>query len=164
MKAVAIADDAHGHASHAGSNIGPTSDALEVPEDSGTHHSIPSELNKHDTASKHGAPDSEPSTAHGTSGSAAAHTHGLGDSFHFKEDRISAADASDVVEDIEVDLIGASTGHREKAADPDGPSTILEIAQLIEQSPPQHHPSDNISHGLGHMGNVHAHGAHDLMV
>jgi VCBS repeat-containing protein len=158
---VTIADDAHGHASRASSNIGPNFQALEVREDSGNHHSISDKLSKQDTASKHGAADSEPSTAHVAPGSAAAHAHGLGDSFHFK---ISAPAASGVVEDIEVDLIGASTGHHEKAADPNGPSTILEIAQLIEQSPPQHHPSDNMSHGLGHTGNVHSHGAHDLMV
>jgi VCBS repeat-containing protein len=159
---VAIANGAHSHASHASSNIGPDFEALEVQEDNGNHHSISGELNKHDTASKHGAPDSEPSMAHVASGSAAAHAHGLGDSFHFKE--ISTPEASDVVEDIEVDPIAASTDHSEKAVDPNGPPTISEIAQLIELSPPEHHPSDNLSHGLGHMGNVHAHGAHDLMV
>jgi hypothetical protein len=96
-------------------------------------------------------------------GSAAAHTHGLGDSFHFKG-KISAPDPSDVVEYIEVDPIGASRGHAGKEVDPNGPPTISEIAQLIELSPAKHHPSDHLSHGLGHMGNVHAHGAHDLMV
>jgi VCBS repeat-containing protein len=160
VKDVEITEDAHGHAS---SNIGPNFEALEVRENSGNHHSISGELNKHDTASKHGAPGSEPSMAHGASGSAAAHAHGLEESFHFK-DKISAPEASDGIEDIEVDLIAASTGRSGNAVDPDSPSTISEIAQLIELSPPKHHPSDNLSHGLGHMGNVHAHGAHELMV
>jgi len=157
---VAIADGAHGHASHAGSSIGPNFEALEVPENNGNHHSISGELNKHDAASKHAASDS---TAHLSSGSPAAHAHALVDSFHFK-DKISAPAASDVVEDIEVDLIAASTGHPEKAADPGGRPTMSEIAQLIEPSPSEHQPSNNSSHGLGHIGNVHAHGAHDLMV
>ena len=157
---VAIADGAHGHASHAGSSIGPNFEALEVPENNGNHHSISGELNKHDAASKHAASDS---TAHLSSGSPAAHAHALVDSFHFK-DKISAPAASDVVEDIEVDLIAASTGHPEKAADPGGRPTMSEIAQLIEPSPSEHQPSNNSSHGLGHIGTVHAHGAHDLMV
>jgi len=157
---VAIADGAHGHASHAGSSIGPNFEALEVPENNGNHHSISGELNKHDAASKHAASDS---TAHLSSGSPAAHAHALGDSFHFK-DKISAPAASDVVEDKEVDLIAASTGHPEEAADPGGRPTMSEIAQLIEPSPSEHQPSNNSSHGLGHIGNVHAHGAHDLMV
>jgi hypothetical protein len=120
-------------------------------------------LNKHDTASKHGAPGSEPSTAHVASGSAAAHAHGLEESFHFK-DKISAPAASNVVEDMEVDPIAVSTGHSGKAVEPNGPPAISEIAQLLELSPPEHHPFANLSHGLGHMGNVHAHGAHDLIV
>jgi VCBS repeat-containing protein len=157
---VAIADGAHGHASHAGSSIGPNFEALEVPENNGNHHSISGELNKHDAASKHAASDS---TAHLSSGSPAAHAHAPGGSFHFK-DKISAPAASDVVEDIEVDLIAASTGHPEKAADPGGRPTMSEIAQLIEPSPSEHQPSNNSSHGLGHIGTVHAHGAHDLMV
>ena len=154
VKDVAITEDAHGHAS---SNIGPNFKAL---ENSGDHHSISGELNKHDTASKHGAPGSEPSTAHVASGSAAAHAHGFEESFHFK-DKISALAASDVVEDMEVDPIAVSTGHSGKAVEPNGPPAISEIAQLLELSPPEHHPFANLSHGLGHMGNVHA---HDLIV
>ena len=154
VKDVAITEDAHGHAS---SNIGPNFEAL---ENSGDHHSISGELNKHDTASKHGAPGSEPSTAHVASGSAAAHAHGFEESFHFK-DKISALAASDVVEDMEVDHIAVSTGHSGKAVEPNGPPAISEIAQLLELSPPEHHPFANLSHGLGHMGNVHA---HDLIV
>ena len=154
VKDVAITEDAHGHAS---SNIGPNFEAL---ENSGDHHSISGELNKHDTASKHGAPGSEPSTAHVASGSAAAHAHGFEESFHFK-DKISALAASDVVEDMEVDPIAVSTGHSGKAVEPNGPPAISEIAQLLELSPPEHHPFANLSHGLGHMGNVHA---HDLIV
>ncbi|MBR1276392.1 VCBS domain-containing protein [Bradyrhizobium sp. AUGA SZCCT0283] len=163
VKDVAITEHAHGHASHVNSNVGQDFEALEVQEHSGNHHSISGELNKHDTASKHGAPGSEPSTAHEASGSAAAHTHGLGDTFHFK-DKISAPAASDVVEDIEVDPIAASTGHPGNAVDPNGPPTISEIAQLIELSPPKHHPSDDFNHGGGHMGNGHAHAALDLIV
>ena len=154
VKDVAITEDAHGHAS---SNIGPNFKAL---ENSGDHHSISGELNKHDTASKHGAPGSEPSTAHVASGSAAAHADGFEESFHFK-DKISALAASDVVEDMEVDPIAVSTGHSGKAVEPNGPPAISEIAQLLELSPPEHHPFANLSHGLGHMGNVHA---HDLIV
>jgi VCBS repeat-containing protein len=154
---VAITEDAHGHAS---SNIGPNFEAL---ENSGDHHSISGELNKHDTAAKHETPGSEPSTDHIASGSAAAHAHGLEESFHFK-DKISAPAASNVVEDMEVDPIAVSTGHSGKAVEPNGPPAISEIAQLLELSPPEHHPFENLSHGLGHMGNVHAHGAHDLIV
>jgi hypothetical protein len=120
-------------------------------------------LNKHDTAAKHETPGSEPSTDHIASGSAAAHAHGLEESFHFK-DKISAPAASNAVEDMEVDPIAVSTGHSGKAVEPNGPPAISEIAQLLELSPPEHHPFENLSHGLGHMGNVNAHGAHDLIV
>jgi len=158
---VAIANGTHSHAS---SNTGPNFESLEVPEDNGNHHSISGELNKHDTASNHGVPDSEPSTAHVASGPAIAHTHGLGDSFHFK-DEISGPQASDVVEDIEVDPITASTGHPEKAVDPNGPPTISEIAQMIEPSPSKHHAVDHFSFTWGQMEHaVAAHAAHDLMV
>ena len=163
VKDVSIADDAHDHASHASSNTGTNFEPLEVREDSGNHHSISGDLNKHTTASKHGASDSEPSTAHAASGSAAADSHELGDSFHFKG-KISASDAPDVVDDIAVALIAASTGHPEKTIDPNGPPTISAIAQWIELPSSQHHLPDNSSHGLGYMGNVHPHATHDLMV
>jgi hypothetical protein len=57
MKDVEITEDAHGHAT---SNIGPNFEAPDARENSGNQHSISGELNKHDTASKHGAPGSEP--------------------------------------------------------------------------------------------------------
>ncbi len=164
------ADDAHGHASHASSNIGPNFEALEVREHGGDdHHSISGELNKHDTASKHGGPDFEPSTAHVASGSAADHPHGLGDSFHFK-DKISAPDVSDVGE---VDHAPASIVHRGSTASTSEPLAISEIAQTIETASPEHHASDdskhhwsdNVSNGPDHAwSGASTHAAHDLMV
>jgi thiamine monophosphate synthase len=135
---------------------------VEVQEDNGNHHSISGELNRHHAASTH-ASDSEPSTAHAAPDSAAAHTHGLGQTFHFK-DKISASAASDVLDYIGVSPIAASTGHSGNAADGNGPPTISELAQSIELPPSTHHSPDNLSHGLGHVAHVHAHGAHDLMV
>ena len=164
VKDVAIADDARGDASRASSNIGPNFQAVEVREDSGNHRLIPDELSKQDTASKHGASDDEPATVHAASGAAAAHKQGHGDTFHFK-DKMSGPKASDVVEkDSEMDAVVAPISPSDKTAAPDYPSTVSEIAQLIEPSPSKHHPYDHFNHGGGHMGNGHAHAAFDLIV
>ena len=137
---VAIDDDPNGHASHANSN---------------SHHSASDEPNKHDTASKQEASEFEPSTTAATPAPAAAHMHGLGGSFHFKEN-ISSAGAPAVVEDTEVSHIAVSIGHPAGAADPNDLPAISEIAQPTDHA--------NFGHAWGHMGHTAAHAAHELMV
>ena len=161
VKEVAIADDAQGNANHGGPNSG----APKVHGNGGhDHHSNSGESNKHDTTSKHGASDDEPATVHAASGSGAAHKQGHGDSFHFT-DKMSGPKASDVVgKDSEIDAVIAPISPSDKTAAPDYPSTVSEIAQLIEPSPSKHHPSDYFNHGGGHVGNGHAHAALDLIV
>ncbi|MEH2612198.1 VCBS domain-containing protein [Bradyrhizobium sp. AZCC 1693] len=161
VKDAAIADDAQRNANHGG----PHSGAPKVHGNGGDdHHSNSGEANKHETAYKHGASDVEPATAYAASGSAAAHQQGHGDSFHFK-DEMSGPKASDVVEKAsEMDAVIAPISPSDKTAAPDDPSTVSEIAQLIEPSPSKHHLSDYFNHGGGHIGNGHAHAALDLIV
>ena len=158
VKDAAIADDAQGNANHGGPNSG----APKVHGNAGDdHHSNSGGSNRHDTTSKHGAPDDEPAIVHAASGSAATHEQRHEDSFHFK-DKMSGPKASDVVEkDSEIDAVIAPISPFDKTAAPDYPSTVSEITQLIEPSPSKHDPSDHFNHGGGHMGN--GHGTHDLM-
>jgi VCBS repeat-containing protein len=161
VKETALADDAQGNASHGGPNSG----APKVHGNAGDDHlSNSGEANKHDTASEHAASDIQPATTDGPSGSAAADKHGHEDLFHFK-DKIPGPKASDVVEnDSETNVVTVQISPSDKTADPDYPPTVSEIAQLIESSPSNHHPSDHSNHGVGHMGNFYGHAADDLML
>ena len=138
--------------------------ALKASENGGGgNHSISGEASEHGTAPMHGAgaPDFEPSsTAHAASGSGAAGTLGLGDSFHFK-DKISGFEGSGVIDLADVDHAPASISHRENAAGTRGP----EGAQTTELSLPGQHSADNFSIVPDHAGGtVVTHVHHDLMV
>jgi hypothetical protein len=138
--------------------------ALKASENSGGgNHSISGEASEHGTAPMHGAgaADFEPSsTAHAASGSGAAGTLGLGDSFHFK-DKISGFEGSGVIDLADVDHAPASISHRENAAGTHGP----EGAQTTELSMPGQHSADNFSIVPDHAGGaLVTHVPHDLMV
>jgi len=138
--------------------------ALKASENGGgSNHSISGEASEHAAAPMHGAgaPDFEPSsTAHAASGSGAAGTLGLGDSFHFK-DKISGFEGSGVIDLADVDHAPASISHRENAAGTRGP----EGAQTTELSLPGQHSADNFSMVPDHAGGtVVTHVHHDLMV
>jgi VCBS repeat-containing protein len=138
--------------------------ALKASENGGgSNHSISGEASEHAAAPMHGAgaPDFEPSsTAHAASGSGAAGTLGLGDSFHFK-DKISGFEGSGVIDLADVDHGLASISHRENAAGTRGP----EGAQTTELSLPGQHSADHFSIVPDHAGGaVVTHVPHDLMV
>jgi VCBS repeat-containing protein len=131
------------------------------------HHWSSSELNKHGTASQHGTHDFEPSNADVAFGSAAARTHGHGDSFHFK-DKISVLEVSGAAE---VDHAPASVGHHGFTARTNEPQAISEAIEMASpghhaSDNSKHHWSDNASHGPDHVWNgasIHV-PHHDLMV
>jgi VCBS repeat-containing protein len=134
------------------------------------HHSNSGEPSTHNTVSRHGAPDFEPSIAHVAFGSAATHKHGHRDSFHFKE-KISVLEDSGAAD---TDHAPASISHHGYTARTSEPLTISEAAQAIEMASPGHHASDdskhhwseNFSHGPHHAwsgASIHS-PHHDLMV
>jgi VCBS repeat-containing protein len=132
------------------------------------HHSNSGELNTHNSVSRHGAPDFEPSIAQVAFGSSAARTHGHGHSFHFN-DKISVLDVSDLAE---VGHAPVPIDHRGYAARAGDPQAISEAA--VEMASPGHHASDNsehhwfddFSHGPNHAwSGAHTHAPHhDLIV
>ncbi|MEH2522052.1 VCBS repeat-containing protein [Bradyrhizobium sp. AZCC 1610] len=132
-------------------------------------HSHHSNSGKHDTASKHGAADFEPTTVLVTFSSAAAHKHGHGDSFHFK-DKISVLGTSGAAD---MDHASASIGHHWYSAKTSEPLAISEVAQAIEMASAKHHTpdnskhhwSDNFSNGPDHSwSGASPHAPHDLIV
>jgi hypothetical protein len=166
VKDTGSANDAQVHTIHTGSNIGPNFTFLNGGHG---HHWSSGEPSKHDTASQHEAHDFEPSTGHVAFASAAARTHGPGDSFHFK-DKISVPDVSDAAE---VDHAPWAIGHRESTARTSEPLAISEAAQAIEMASPGHHAFDNskhhwfsnISNGPDHAwSGASTHAPHDLIV
>ncbi|WP_334356711.1 MULTISPECIES: VCBS domain-containing protein [unclassified Bradyrhizobium] len=144
-------------------------DADDAHVDGHGHHWGSSALNRHSTASQHGAHDFEPTIADAAFGSATLRAHGHGDSFHFK-DKISVLDVSSVAD---VDHASASVGHGGYIAKADEPPAISEPAQAIEMASSSHHAPDssehhwfdNISSGPNHAwSGASSHAPHDLMV
>ena len=130
----------------------PVANSGELPTH-GNDHSIPGDVSEHGAPPSHSAP---PSTAPGTSGSAAAGTPGLGDLFQFIH-AITGSENSGVIELTGVDHTPASAGQHANAAGNAGP----EETQAIELSLPWH----SVDHVPNHAGNaIVTHAPHDLMV
>jgi hypothetical protein len=165
----------HGHTSDAGPNVvhdasgshGPVANAIENsrgPWTDGGHQTNLGEANGHGVAAmgSAGAPHFETSsTADMVFGSQAAGTHGLGDSFHFK-DQISGLGT--VVDPAEAG--SSSISHRENAAGASGPDALAGEIQAIELSPSGQHSADmfTIVPNPAEGGNVVTHVLHDLIV
>jgi VCBS repeat-containing protein len=128
------------------------------------HHSSSGE---HDTVSRHGAHDFEPSIAQMAFGWAAAHGHGH--SFHFKS-QISVLEVSDLAD---IDHAPVPISHRGYTART-SELAISEAAQTIDMASAGHHASgdskhhwsDNFGHASYHAWSSVSHHAphHDLMV
>jgi hypothetical protein len=150
----------HGHtiASSITGSRGPGAD--------GGHQTNPGEANGHGVAPTGGAPHFETSSvAEVVFGPQAAGPHGLGDSFHFK-DEISGLRSSDVVNVADASFNLASISHRENVAGSDGAHATWEEIHAIELTPLGHHGADNftIAPNQAEGGTVVTHVPHDLIV
>jgi hypothetical protein len=167
----------HGRASDAGPNVvhdasgGLVANAIENsrgPWTDGGHQTNLGEANGHGVAAmgSAGAPHFEASsTADMVFGSQAAGTHGLEQSFHFK-DQISGLGASTVVDPAEAGFGPASVSHRENAAGASGPHALAGEIPAIELSSLGQHAADNFSivPNQAEGGTVVTHVPHDLIV
>jgi hypothetical protein len=175
----------HGHTIDAGPNVTQIPGVLEAsgnhgltiassiagsrgPWSDGGHQTNLDEANGHGVATMGGAgaPHFETtSIADVVFGPQAAGTHGLGDSFHFK-DEISGLRSADVVDAADAGFNLASISHRENVAGTSGAHAPWGEIHAIELTPLGQHGADNftIAPNQAEGGTVVTHVPHDLIV
>jgi hypothetical protein len=170
----------HGHTIDAGPNVDHGASGSHGPMDAssnansrgpradGGHQTNLGEANGHGVATMGGTgvPDFEASSnADKVSGSGTAGTHGLGDSFHFK-DKISGLGDSDVVDPADAGFTRAPISHREDIAGVSRAHAISGETHASELSGLEQHSTDNFSivPNEAEGGAVVTHVPHDLIV
>ncbi|WP_271614724.1 DUF5801 repeats-in-toxin domain-containing protein [Bradyrhizobium sp. CCBAU 51627] len=141
---------AHGGAGNDGADTKPNPSLLKANDDDASHSSSGEATGHHDVLRQAAVAVDPPSAGHAASGPAAADSHALGDSFHFR-DGASHGESSRLSAGL--DDLSDPSGHQEHAGVVDGSGA----EPMPDLSPPHIDPA----HGAGSAG---AHVPHDLIV